>query len=150
MVVLGAMQPELAEDAGDVALHGLDRNDEPVGDRGVLVRVDAGPLPGVDVLRYSTALNYTVLGVVVMACVGLSVTTMGALALRVGLLARWAGPTSIGLGLVVLVAVAAMYGAYAVPVAILWSLVTAVAVLRRPEVGRPETAVAEPTSLARS
>ena len=101
---------------------------------GHLVRVEDGPLPGVDVLRYSTSLNYTMLGVVVMTCFGLSVAALGALVLREQLLARWSGRAGLGCGLVVLVAVATLNGAFAVPIAVLWSLVTAVAVLRAPPV----------------
>lgn len=99
---------------------------------GHLTTVEDGPLPGVDVLRYTTALNYSVTGVVVMASFGVTAIALGILVLRLGFLARWAGFVSIACGLVVLAASVALVGAYTVPVAILWALCTAVAVLRAP------------------
>jgi hypothetical protein len=103
--------------------------------RGVIghaVKVDGEPLPGLDVLRYSTALNYTVLGVVVMGTFALFVVAMAILVLRTGVLARWLGYTGLGCGAVMLSAVVALLGAFTVPVAILWALCTAAAVWRRP------------------
>ena len=97
---------------------------------GHLVKVQDEPLPGVDVLRYTTALNYTVLGVVVMVCFALTVLTLGALVLRLGTPARWQGLVGLGCGAVTLLAVAALFGAFTVPVAILWAICTAVAILR--------------------
>jgi hypothetical protein len=99
---------------------------------GHLTRVEKEPLPGLDVLRYSTALNYTVLGVAAMGTFGLAVLALGALALRTGTLAHWAALLNLGCGAIVLVAVAALLGAFAVPAAILWGLTTAVAILRAP------------------
>lgn len=102
---------------------------------GHLVKVQDEPLPGIDVLRYTTALNYTVLGIVVMTCFALTVLTLGALVLRLGLLARWQGFVGLGCGAVTMLAVAALLGAFTVPIAILWAICTAVAVLRAPETG---------------
>ena len=99
---------------------------------GHLVRVEERPLPGLDVLDYSTALNYTLLSVVVMTCFALTVLALGGLVLRLGLLGRWQGFVGIGCGAITLVAVAALKGEFMVPAAILWSLCTAVAVLRAP------------------
>ena len=45
---------------------------------GHLVKVEDGPLPGIDVLRYTTALNYTVLAMVVMATFALTSIALGA------------------------------------------------------------------------
>jgi hypothetical protein len=85
-----------------------------------------------------------------MGAVALSVMALGALALREGLLARWAGRTSIACGTVVLLAVVALYGAFTVPVAIVWAFCTAVAVLRAPAaVGQPtRSAAASPVGSA--
>jgi hypothetical protein len=99
---------------------------------GHLVKVEDGPLPGIDVLRYTTALNYTVLSMVVMGTFALSAIALGVLVMRSGALARWQGVVGLVLGTVVIVAVAALVGAFTVPIAILWSMCTAVAVWRGP------------------
>jgi hypothetical protein len=101
---------------------------------GHLVKVEDGPLPGIDVLRYTTALNYTVLSMIVMTTFALTALALGVLVLRSGILARWQGFVGIGCGLLVLGAVAALVGAFTVPVAILWSICTAAAVWRGPRV----------------
>jgi hypothetical protein len=102
------------------------------GVMGHLVKVEDQPLPNLDVLRYTTALNYTVLGVVVMGTFALFVLSMAVLVLRTGVLARWMGFVGLGCGVLTLAAVLALMGAFTVPVAILWALCTAVAVWRRP------------------
>lgn len=102
---------------------------------GRLVKVEERPLPGLDVLDYSTALNYTMLSVIVMACFALTVAALGGLVLRLGLLARWHGFVGVGVGVVVLGAVVAMVGEFTVPIAILWALCTAVAVWQAPGTG---------------
>jgi hypothetical protein len=99
---------------------------------GHLVIVEDGPLPGVDVLRYTTALNYTVLSMIVMGTFALSSFALGVLVLRSGCLARWQGMVGLVLGAVVIAAVAGLVGAFTVPIAILWSLCTAVAIWRGP------------------
>ena len=109
---------------------------------GHLVKVEDGPLPGTDVLRYTTALNYTVLSMVVMTTFALTAIALGVLVLRTSILARWQGYTGTVLGALVLTAVAGLVGAYTVPVAILWSLCTAVAIWRRAGVATPEVPVA--------
>jgi hypothetical protein len=109
---------------------------------GHLVKVEDGPLPGIDVLRYTTALNYTVLAMVVMATFALTSIALGVLVLRSGILARWQGYVGIVLGAIVLAAAAGLVGAYTVPVAILWSLSTAVAIWRHAGVATPEVPVA--------
>jgi hypothetical protein len=98
---------------------------------GHLTKVDDEPLPGLDVLRYATALNYTVLGVVVMATFALFVLSVAVLVLRSGELGRWLGLVGLGCGVITLGAVVALKGAFTVPIAILWALCTAVAVWRR-------------------
>lgn len=97
-----------------------------------LVQVQDEPLPGVDVLRYSTALNYTLVGTVVMATFALTTIALAVVVLRTDSLPRWAGYLGLGCGALVLVAVFAMVGLYTIPVAILWGVGTAVAVWRRP------------------
>jgi hypothetical protein len=106
---------------------------------GHLVQVQNEPLPGLDVLRFSTALNYTVLGVVAMGSFAIFALTAGALVLRTAVLARWVGFVSIGCGVVTLGAVVALVGAFTVPVAILWALSTAVATWRASRVDAHET-----------
>jgi hypothetical protein len=85
---------------------------------GHLVDVNQEPLPGLDVLRYTTALNYTVLGVVVMGTFALFVLSMAVLVLRSGQLDRWLGFVGLGCGIITLGAVVALMGAFTVPVAI--------------------------------
>ena len=109
---------------------------------GHLVKVEDGPLPGIDVLRYTTALNYTVLAMVVMTTFALTAIALGVLVLRSGILARWQGYVGTVLGALVLAAAAGLVGAYTVPVAILWSLSTAVAIWPRAGVATPEVPVA--------
>jgi hypothetical protein len=99
---------------------------------GHLVKVEGEPLPGIDVLRYTTALNYTVLSTVVMGTFALTAIALGVLVLRSGGLARWQGIVGVVLGAVVIVAVAGLVGAFTVPIAIGWSLCTAVAIWRGP------------------
>jgi len=99
---------------------------------GHLVKVDHEPLPSLDVLRYATALNYTVLGVIVMSAFALFVLSMTVLMMRSGAFGRWMVLVGLGCGAITLGAVVAMMGAFTVPVAILWALCTAVAVWRRP------------------
>jgi hypothetical protein len=96
---------------------------------GHLVEIEERPLPGLDVLDYATALNYTVLSVVVMTCFALTALAVGALVVRIGILPRWHGVLGLVVGVAVLAAVASSYGLFAVPLVILWSLATAVAVL---------------------
>jgi hypothetical protein len=110
---------------------------------GHLVNVEERPLPGLDVLDYATALNYTVVSVVVMTCFALTILAIGALVLLTGILARWHGIVGLVLGVVVLAAVAASYGAFTVPLAILWALGTTVAIVRAPALAAA-TEVREP------
>jgi hypothetical protein len=90
------------------------------------------PLPPVDVLRYSTGLNYTVLGSVGMTAFALTVIAVSVLVLRTHILASWMAYVGFGCGAVVVVAVAAMYGGFTVPIAILWALCMSVAIWRQP------------------
>jgi hypothetical protein len=105
--------------------------------RGVIahqVKAFDEPLPPVDVLRYSTGLNYTVIGSVGMTAFALTVIAVSALVLRTHILANWMAYVGFGCGAVVVVAVAAMYGTFTVPIAILWALCMAAASWRQPAV----------------
>jgi chromate transport protein ChrA len=99
---------------------------------GHLVTVMDEPLPGPDVLRFATALNYALLGLSGMTVLSLCILATSVLALRTGMLARWVGVTGLVCGAVVLAASVAQYGAYSVPVGILWALCLAVAIWRQP------------------
>jgi hypothetical protein len=98
---------------------------------GHLVDVMDEPLPSVDVLRYATALNYQVLGLAAMGALALTILATSVLALRTGAYGRWASWVGIGCGTVMTGAVAAGYGGYTVPLAILWSVCLAVAIRPR-------------------
>lgn len=90
------------------------------------------PLPSVDVLRYSTGLNYTVIGSVTMTALALTMIAVSVVVLRTHILARWMAFVGFGCAAVITVAVAAMYGLFTVPIAILWALSMAVAIWRQP------------------
>ena len=98
---------------------------------GHLVDVMDEPLPSVDVLRYATALNYQVLGLAAMGALALTILATSVLALQTGAFGRWAAWVGIGCGAVMSAAVAAGYGGFTVPLAILWSLCLGVAVRPR-------------------
>ncbi len=100
---------------------------------GHLVDVMEEPLPGVDVLRFATALNYQVLGLAAMGALALTILATSVLALRTAAFGKWAAYVGLGCGVVMLAAVGAGFGGFAVPLAILWSICTGIAV--RP--GRP-------------
>jgi hypothetical protein len=98
---------------------------------GHLVDVMGETLPGVDVLRTVTAFNYTLLGQSGMAVLALFMLATSVVVLRTGVAGRWVGYVGAGCGVLMLGAVAAQYGAYTTPLAILWALCLAVALLRR-------------------
>jgi hypothetical protein len=98
---------------------------------GHLVDVMNEPLPSVDVLRYATALNYQVLGLAAMGALALTILATSVLALRTDAYARWAARVGLGCGALMLAAVAAGYGSFTVPVAILWSVCLGVALRPR-------------------
>jgi hypothetical protein len=90
------------------------------------------PLPAVDVLRFSTALNYTLLGQFGMSVLALCMLSVSVVVLRTGVFGRWLGYVGAACSAVVVAAVLAQYGAISMPVAILWALCLAVAIWRRP------------------
>ncbi|RYP86271.1 hypothetical protein EKO23_09975 [Nocardioides guangzhouensis] len=102
------------------------------GTLGHLVDTMDEPLPGVDVLRFSTALNYTLLGQFGMAVLALCMLAVSVVVLRTGAFGRWLGYVGAACSAVMMAAVLAQVGAIAEPVAILWALCVAVAIWRQP------------------
>jgi hypothetical protein len=99
---------------------------------GALVDTRGEPLPDVAVLRYTTGLNYTLLGQSGMAALALFILAISVVALRIAALGRWIAYLGFACAAVILIAVVAQYGAFATPLAILWSLCLAVAFWRAP------------------
>lgn len=99
---------------------------------GHLVDTMNEPLPGVDVLRFATALNYTLLGLSGMGVLALFMLALSVVVLRTDALGRSVGYVGVGCSVLMLVAVLAQYGAYTSPLAILWALWLAVALWRQP------------------
>jgi len=99
---------------------------------GHMVQVYDDPLPGIDVLRYSTGLNYTLIGTATMAAFALSILAVSVVVVRTEVLAKWAGYVGLLCGGAILVAVALLMGAYTIPLAILWAVCTSVAIWRQP------------------
>ncbi len=98
-----------------------------------LVDVIDEPLPGVDVLRFATALNYALLGLAGMGVLGLTILAVSVVVLRTDALGRWVGYVGIGCSVVVLAATVAQYGAYVMLAAIAWAFCLAAAIWRAPE-----------------
>ena len=69
-----------------------------------LVDVMGEPLPGTDVLRYATALNYTVLGLSGMGVLSLSILAVSVVVLRTDVLARWIGYVGAGCAVIIFAA----------------------------------------------
>lgn len=90
------------------------------------------PLPTVDVLRYSTSLNYTVIGSASMTALALTMIAVSGVVLRTHVLASWMAYVGFGCGAGITVAVGALIGGFMVPVAILWAFCMAVAIWRQP------------------
>ncbi len=102
------------------------------GSLGHLVDTMNEPLPGADVLRFSTGMNYTLLGQSGMAVLALCILAVSVVVLRTGVFGRWLGYVGGACSAVILAAVVAQYGAYTTPLAILWALCLAVAIWRQP------------------
>jgi hypothetical protein len=100
---------------------------------GHLVDVMDEPLPGVDVLRFATAFNYTLLGLSGMAVLGLTILAVSVVVLRTQALARWSGYVGAVCAVIMLAAVAAQFGAFTTPLGIVWAFSLAVAIWRQPE-----------------
>lgn len=103
--------------------------------RGVIghqVKVDGEPLPGLDVLRYATALNYTLIGTVTMTVLALSMLAISNVVINTGVLARWVGILGVVCSLIIFAAIAVSMGAFAIPLALLWAIGLAVAIWQQP------------------
>jgi hypothetical protein len=100
---------------------------------GHLVDTMDEPIPGVDVLRMVTGINYTLLGLSGMAVLGLMILGVSVAILRTRVLGRWVGWVGICCAPPILVATLAQYGGYLTLLAIAWSLCLAVALWRQPQ-----------------
>jgi hypothetical protein len=101
---------------------------------GHLVKVDGEPLPGVEVLRYSTALNYNLIGSVTMTALGLTILAVSIVIVRTVVLAKWVGYVGLACSVIILVACAAMLGQFTIILSLVWALSLAVAIWRQPTV----------------
>jgi hypothetical protein len=99
---------------------------------GRLVKIDGDPLPGLDVLRFSTGLGYALLGTGAMGVLGLSILASSVVVLRSQRLGKWVGVVGIVCSILILVASAALLGPIATPAVIVWALSMAVAIWRQP------------------
>jgi hypothetical protein len=99
---------------------------------GHLVKVQDEPLPGLDVLRYTTALNYSLIGTATMAVCALTIAAVSVVVLRTQVLGRWVGFVGLVCATLILIAVFAMYGSFGIPVANLWAVCFGVAIWRQP------------------
>ena len=98
-----------------------------------LVDVMDEPLPGSDVLRFATALNYTLLGLSGMGVLGLTIFAVSVVVLRTEALGRWVGYVGMSCAVAILAATLAQYGGLLTLVAIAWALCLAVAIWRQPQ-----------------
>ena len=99
---------------------------------GRMVKVDGEPLPGLDVLRYSTAVNYDLIGSVTMTALGLTILAVSVVVLRTLVLAKWVGYVGLVCSVIILGASAAMRGQYTIILSLIWALCLSVAIWRRP------------------
>lgn len=99
---------------------------------GHMMKIDGEPLPGLDVLRYSTALNYDLIGSVTMTALGLTILAVSVVVVRTLVLAKWFGYVGLVCSVVILAASAATVGQYTIILSLIWSLCLSVAIWRRP------------------
>lgn len=99
---------------------------------GHMVKVDGEPLPGLEVLRYSSALNYNLIGSVTMMALGLTILAVSVVILRTLVLAKWVGYVGLVCSAIILAGSAAMLGQLTIPLALLWALCLSVAIWRQP------------------
>jgi hypothetical protein len=99
---------------------------------GHMVKVDGEPLPGLEVLRYSTALNYNVISSVTMMALGLTILAVSVVIVRTVVLAKWAGYVGLVCSAIILVASAAMIGAFTIILSLLWAICLGIAIWRQP------------------
>jgi hypothetical protein len=105
------------------------------------------PLPGVDVLRTVTGINYVLLGLSGMAALGLMILGVSVAVLRTRALGRWVGWVGVFCATPILLATLAQYGAYLTLLAICWSLCLAVA-LWRASAHVPAAALQDPVGIS--
>lgn len=98
---------------------------------GLLVHVEDGPVPDISVLRYTTALNYSVIGVT-MASMAMTILAVSVLVVRTAVLPAWLGYLGFVSSALIVVAVALMLGGFGIPVANLWAICLGVALWRMP------------------
>lgn len=103
---------------------------------GRMINVENDPLPGVDVLRYATNLNIALMGGPVMTVLALAIIGISVVVLRTRILGTWMAYDGLVCGAVILAAVAVKMGQYAIPMALIWALSLAVAILRAPAPAR--------------
>lgn len=99
---------------------------------GRLVKIDGEALPGLEVLRFSTSLNYALFNTGTMAALALSILAISVVVIRTQILGRWVGIVGIVCSLIILASVAALLGSLTVPLALVWGISMAVALWRRP------------------
>ncbi|MFI5712957.1 hypothetical protein [Kribbella sp. NPDC051620] len=99
---------------------------------GHLVKVDGEPLPGLEVLRYSTGFTYNLMGSVAMLALGLTILAISIVILRTAVLAKWQAYVGLAASAVILVASLMMIGQFTIILSLLWSLCLAIAIWRQP------------------
>jgi len=99
---------------------------------GQMVRSMDEPLPGIDVLRYATGLNYTLIGTATMTALALSMVAVSVVVIRSAVLGNWVAYVGFACAAIILAAVVMLMGAFAIPAALLWALCLAVAIWRQP------------------
>lgn len=99
---------------------------------GRLVKIDGDPLPGLDVLRFSTGLNYALYNTGTMAALALSILAISIVVIKTQILGKWVGIVGIVCSLIILAAVATLLGSLTVPLVLVWGISMAVALWRQP------------------
>ena len=99
---------------------------------GHMVKVNGEPLPGLEVLRYSTAVNYNLIGSITMTVLGLTILAVSIVILRTAILAKWVSYVGLVCSAIILVASAAMIGQFTIILSLIWSLCLSVAIWRQP------------------
>ena len=98
---------------------------------GHMVKVDGEPLPGLEILRYSTALNYNLINSVTMMALGLTILAVSVVVLRTAVLAKWFAYVGLACAAIILLASVAMVGAFTIILSLIWALCLSVASWRR-------------------
>ena len=87
-------------------------------------------LPSVEVLRYSTGLNYLLMNVPVMAALSLTILAISVITMRTAALPRWTAYVGLLVTALVLGAVALQMGAYTIAATLLWAICVGIALWR--------------------